>query len=197
MTTTRQNLRIAALVSMLFHPFLLPLPTLALLLIGDHFFENVFWIIFLLVITILPGTILAVILTKRGYLLSRRTIRTPFYWLGALWLGAFYIILSFLNAPTMMRALIGALVVWLPLQGVLNIYVSKVSIHAAVSTGCFTALLLVGKLDNALLFGVFLSVVLLSGWSRITLKEHAPTEVILGWIVGSLPVILVFSLLRP
>jgi membrane-associated phospholipid phosphatase len=86
------------------------------------------------------------------------------------------------------------LAVWLPLQLAINHRITKISAHTGVASGCFTALVLFGKLGNALIVTGILLIVLIA-WARLMTKNHTLLQVILGCVVGAGSVLLVFPFL--
>ena len=95
----------------------------------------------------------------------------------------------------MLIASLTALAVWLPFQLVINTFVTKVSAHTAVMAGCYSGLLFLGRLDSwELRIGVLL-LVLAVVWARVVTKNHTATQVIMGLVVGVLPVLVVFPLM--
>ncbi len=86
------------------------------------------------------------------------------------------------------------LAVWVPLQWAINTWVTKISGHAAVATGCFAALVVLGKAGTPLIEAVLLVLVIVTVWARVVTRNHTVPQVILGVLVGVLPVLLVFPL---
>jgi membrane-associated phospholipid phosphatase len=67
----------------------------------------------------------------------------------------------------------------------------KISIHCAVASGSVTIL--------ALLFGPWLIpaylLVALTGWSRVTLKDHSAAQVIGGALLGGVAAVITYALI--
>ncbi|HEX2907067.1 MAG TPA: hypothetical protein VHO69_09425, partial [Phototrophicaceae bacterium] len=149
----------------------------------------------ILSVLLLPGLTLEAYLRRQQRFVYQRRTRNPLYVTG--WLSCLLclLILTGLNAPRVLMACLLALVVWIPAQWVINRYVTKISTHAAVAAGCASGLLLLGELPTLLAQLVVLALVIITIWARVVTKNHTPTQVILGLLVGSLPVFLVFPLL--
>lgn len=96
-------------------------------------------------------------------------------------------LLAVLGAPRQVVALVVAMLVGLGVTGTITTR-WKISIHAAVAAGTVTIL--------AIVFGPALlataAVVPATGWSRVTLRDHTPTQVIVGAVLGSLIAATVF-----
>lgn len=187
--------RIAYWIGRLFHPYLLGLPTLVVILKELSVGDIVRWSALILSVLLLPGLTLEAYLRRQQRFVYQRRTRNPLYVTG--WLSCLLclLILTGLNAPRVLMACLLALVVWIPAQWVINRYVTKISTHAAVAAGCASGLLLLGELPTLLAQLVVLALVIITIWARVVTKNHTPTQVILGLLVGSLPVFLVFPLL--
>ncbi|MBK8030479.1 MAG: hypothetical protein IPK17_13435 [Chloroflexi bacterium] len=190
----QEDNRFAVLIGRVFHPYWLPIPTTLALLNGIPWPEALGWTVIICGIVVLPGALYAAFLEKRGRYRYQRQTRHRLYLVG--WfsvLSAFVVVLAF-GGPHTLIASMGALVVWVPLQGLLNAWVTKVSGHAAVAAGCYTGLLLLGRLDTLTLQLGLLALVLLTLWARVVTKHHTVQQVVLGSLAGILPVVLVFPL---
>ncbi|WP_129838006.1 phosphatase PAP2 family protein [Streptomyces sp. RFCAC02] len=99
--------------------------------------------------------------------------------------------LVFLGAPKELLALVTAMLTGL----VLTLLVTtcwKVSIHTAVAGGVAVVLTIaLGPWAALSVFGVALV-----GWSRITLRDHTPAQVVAGAALGALAAALVFTTMR-
>jgi membrane-associated phospholipid phosphatase len=105
------------------------------------------------------------------------------------------VLLVVLDAPLKLVACIAALLVWLPLQLIINTHVTKVSTHTAVVTGCMMGLLLLGELNSLLLAAGAVAVVVLTLWARVVTRHHTWQQVAMGILTGAIPVLIVFPLL--
>ncbi|MGW0824385.1 hypothetical protein [Streptomyces sp. NPDC002845] len=101
------------------------------------------------------------------------------------------LLMSLLDAPSAMVALIAAMVTTLVILMTIT-FAWKISVHAAVSSGSVTIL--------ALDYGPWLlaayPLVALIGWSRIALRDHTPAQVVAGALLGGVVAGVTFELLR-
>ena len=65
-------------------------------------------------------------------------------------------------------------------------------LRSAVAAGCYTGLLVLGKLANPVILIVLTALVILTLWARVVTRNHTLTQVIMGVLVGALPVLVVF-----
>ncbi|MEO8396275.1 MAG: hypothetical protein ABI700_25005, partial [Chloroflexota bacterium] len=63
-----------------------------------------------------------------------------------------------------------------------------------VVAGCYTALLILGRLETLPLQIALFALVIITLWARVITRNHTIPQVILGVLVGVLPVLLVFPL---
>jgi hypothetical protein len=185
--------RIAYLMSLLFHPFVVAILTLLVVLRDVNWLEAITWTGLIAVILIAPpaGGILYFKRQQR-YVYQRKT-RGALYLLG--WSGALVgLLVTFIfDGPQVLVACLATLLVWVPMQMTFNSYLTKVSIHVAVAVGCATALFALGTLDTVGLKIMALVVILVVTWSRIVTRNHTIMQVVLGVILGVVPVLLVFT----
>ena len=189
-----QSNRFAVIVGKILHPYFLPIPTILAIMAGLPFSEVLKWAVIVIAITLLPGMTYAAFLQFRGHKLYSRQTRGPLYLVG--WLSVLVClgVVVYFNAPLTLVACVATLAVWLPLQWAVNHWVTKVSAHAAVATGCFVALILLGKVGNVLIGLILLACVIITLWARVVTRNHTIPQVLLGVLVGALPVIFVFPL---
>lgn len=189
-----QEKRFAVVIGRILHPYWMPLPTVLVILSDLPLVEALAWSAVVLILTLLPGMIVASLFQKRGHALYKRKIRGPLYLVGwASVLVCLVVVLQF-DAPQVLVACIATLAVWLPMQWAVNNWVTKISAHAAVATGCFFALILLGKVANPLLGLIMLAVVVIMLWARVVTRNHTISQVLLGILVGALPVLIIFPL---
>jgi membrane-associated phospholipid phosphatase len=186
--------RLAVWVGRILHPYLLPLPTTLAVLADIPPAEAVAWTAVVIGIVVLPVLLLAVALERRGQYLYQRRSRQPLYFLGWLCVLVCLIVVIVLQAPRPLMASLGALAMWIPLQWACNTWVTKISGHAAVAAGCYVGLLLLGRLESALLQVTLAGMVALTLWARVVTRNHTRLQVVLGVIVGVVPVLVVFPL---
>lgn len=183
-------------VSRIFHPYLLPIPTLIILLSDLPLPEMLEWIALVVGIVLVPAMLFAAYLQRRGRFLYERQTRGPLYLVG--WFSVLIClgVVIALEAPRILVACVAALAIWAPLQGLINARFTKVSGHAAVAAGCFLGLLLAGKLTTLPLVIGVLALVAITVWARVVTRNHTIVQVILGIAVGALPVVIIFPLFR-
>lgn len=191
MKPTQDN-RLALWIGRIFHPYWLCIPTLFAVLSDLPPGEALSWA--LLCLGLLLPVVMAAswLLERRGFAVYRRETRDPLYIAGGIALVVTLIILIGLNAPRVLIACYAALCLWVVIQGLLNRYVTKVSAHAAVASGCFAGLLSLGHLSHPLLLIAAAVIVLITLWARVAARNHTVTQVILGTIVGAVPVLITF-----
>lgn len=182
----------AVLVGRILHPFLLPIPTVLAVLSDLPLGEAVGWSVLVLGIVVLPAIIASAVAQRRGMPLYRRQSRNTLYLFGWACVLICLMVLLILNAPRVLIACMGALALWIPLQWAINRWVTKISAHAAVAAGGFTGLLMLGKLANPVILIMLAALVILTLWARVVTRNHTLSQVIMGVLVGALPVLVVF-----
>lgn len=190
----KEDNRFAVLVGRILHPYLLPIPTTVAILRGLPFIEALGWAILVFGIVVVPGALFAAVLERRGKYLYQRRTRQPLYLVGGICILLCMIVVIGLDAPRPLIASVGALILWLPLQGAINTWVTKISGHASVAMGCYCGLLLLGRLETPLVQLTLLLLVVLTLWARVVTHHHTIRQVVLGVLVGALPVLMVFPL---
>lgn len=188
--------RLAWLLGLIFHPAIIMLPTLWLILNDIAYEQAIFWMALISGIILIPGFSVIAFQRRRERYTYQRNSRSPFYMVA--WLSVLLCLLLGWgwNAPRVLMSCLAALALWLPIQLLINHYFTKISTHTAVVAGCFTALLLLGKLNDPLLFGVSLGISLLTIWARVVTKNHTLLQVGLGFLVGAGTVLLVFPIMN-
>jgi membrane-associated phospholipid phosphatase len=132
---------------------------------------------------------------RRGRLSDRhigvREQRTKPLALGLLSVLIGLALLALLGAPREVIAIVVALFVGGLVVTVIN-HFWKLSVHASVAAGTMVVLVLV--------FGPILlataAVVAAVGWSRVRLRDHTPSQVLAGTVIGAVVTGLAFGLLR-
>ena len=189
-----QGNRFAVLVGRVLHPYFLPIPTVFAILDGLPLQEALGWAAIVLAVILLPGMTYAAYLEHRGHRLYERRIRGPLYLVGWFSVLICLTITIRLQAPLALIASVITLAIWAPLQWGINAWVTKISTHAAVAAGCFTALILLGKVDTPLLAALLFALVVTTLWARVVTRNHTIPQVLLGAVVGTVPVLVIFPL---
>lgn len=179
-----QSNRVAHWLGRIFHPAVVCVPTLGLMLRDLPPMQAIGWTVLIVSMVVIPGLIVVLLQAcQERYTYQRRT-RGPIY--GVLWLsvGLAALVIHRLNAPYVLMVCLVTLLVWLPIQLLINALVTKISTHVAVIAGCTTGLMVVGALDAWYLQGFAFIAVGLTIWARVVTKHHTPQQVVLGLIVG-------------
>jgi membrane-associated phospholipid phosphatase len=186
--------RVAYYVGLLFHPFVVAVPTLFIVLSEIPANEVLKWVALVISVFMVPVAMSLFFLRLRGKYIYQRRERLRIYIVGWVSILLCLVLTIALHAPAVLVACVAALALWIPLQFGINTWLTMISIHTAVITGCVVGLLMLGKLPSPLLQGLGLAVIVATAWARITTRNHTMTQVILGVFVGALPVLLVFPL---
>ncbi|KUO19317.1 phosphatase PAP2 family protein [Streptomyces dysideae] len=100
-------------------------------------------------------------------------------------------LLVVLQAPREVFALVVAMLVGLIMTVIVTIW-WKVSVHTAVASGVVVILLLAFGMSMApLVLGIAAI-----GWSRVALRDHTPSQTVVGALLGGLAAAVVFSAIR-
>lgn len=181
-------------VGIVFHPAVVAIVTLLLVLRDLPIQQALIWTSLIGGIILIPTFIAIAYLRHQKRHTYQRGTRGPLYSIA--WLSAIvcFALIWVSNGPIELAVCMATLAVWLPLQLSINHFYTKVSAHTAVISGCFTALVLFGKLGSVLI-AVGILMIVLVGWARLTTKNHTPLQIVLGIAVGAGSVLLVFPLL--
>ncbi len=189
---------LAQVLSWVFHPFVISVPTLwyAAYAMTHDAAASAMWTGFFVVIVILPAIIFIALRVRSGQYtdadVSVRQHRFSIYFFGG---GCFVlglILFLILGAPRILVASLVAAIVALAF-GTLVTTRTKASAHAGVTAGCAAVLLFVSVPLSVLVLFTALTV----GWARIYLHQHTLTQVLLGWGIALVSVILVFPFFFP
>jgi membrane-associated phospholipid phosphatase len=185
---------LASIINVIFHPAVICIPTLLIILSGDDPQRIALWSVVSLIVLLVPALIVIGWLQRQGRLTYQRATRLPIYITGIAAVIVNLLIMIAWDAPQVLIACFATLLVWLPVQISVNQWVTKLSAHTAVVAGCLTGLLVAGKI--ALLPGIIVTAIclLLVGYARIVTRNHTLQQVVLGAIIGTLPVLIVFPL---
>lgn len=188
--------RIAEIISYVFHPLLVVIPTLviAMVRLGSTLGQAIFWTVLSIVIVNLPMALLLLWGVRSGKYtdasVSVREQRTSIYAVGGTCLVILLAVLIIGKAPVVIIACLISAVIATVLGYWVNRY-TKLSLHSAAMAGCTAVLLW-----TAPLIGVIMAIFApLVGWARIRLKHHTPVQILIGWIVSMVCVFVVFQLM--
>jgi membrane-associated phospholipid phosphatase len=189
--------RLAQIISNMFHPFSIGFLTMALVSYGASggaISKTVTWLLLIVTISFLPPAILIAHNARAGrysdYDVSIRAQRHGLVITSVVALLVLIALLHWLAAPAAILACIYAGLLGLVLGGLINLWVTKVSGHV-FSNAYSTAVLLTVQPPFGLLM---VGVTVLVSWSRLRLNRHNLRQVLLGWAVGFLCVVLVFQI---
>ncbi len=186
--------RFAKAVSLVFHPFVVVIPTIviAMLTQGNTFWHFILWTLLAIGVVILPACVLIFWGVRSGrYSDSSVSIReqhSSIYALGGTLLVLLLVIIVSGKAPLILIACIVSAVLATLIGSLINQRFTKLSLHSAGMAGCATVLLLTASALGVLTV-VFAPLV---GWARIRLKHHTPVQILLGWVISSICVLVVF-----
>lgn len=186
--------RIAFLTGMIFHPYVVSVVTLLIVLQELEPLRAVAWVALLAAILLIPVMILLQIARRQEKYAWQRLTRTNIYLAVLLSVLICIGIIIAVDGPPRLLACFVALLIWLPLQFAINTYYTKISIHAAITAGCGTALLMLGVLDTWALKLLVLVIILATGWARHKTRNHTFQQISLGWLAAAIAVLIAFPL---
>ena len=188
--------RLAEVVSYVFHPLLVVIPTLviAMVRLGSTLGQAIFWTVLSIAIVNVPMAMLLFWGVRSGKYtdasVSVREQRTSIYAVGGTCLVILLAVLIISKAPVVIIACLISAVIATALGYWINRY-TKLSLHSAAMAGCTAVLLW-----TAPLIGVIMAAFApLVGWARIRLKHHTPVQILIGWMVSMICVFVVFQLM--
>jgi len=188
--------RMAEIISYVFHPLLIVVPTLviAMVQLGSTVWEAIFWTVLSIAIVNLPMALLLFWGVRSGKYsdasVSIREQRTSIYAVGGACLVILLAVLIIGKAPVVIIACLVSAVIATALGYWINCY-TKLSLHSAAMAGCIAVLLW-----TAPVIGVVMAIFApLVGWARIRLKHHTPIQILIGWMVSMICVFVVFRLM--
>lgn len=188
------NNRFAVIIGRILNPFLLPIPTLLIILNDLPVGELLKWFGLIMGMILVPGAVATAVTERYISPIYKRRTRGPLYLIAWISVLACLAVIVRLNAPRILVASVATLAAWVPLQWAINTWVTKISAHAAVAAGCLTTLIILRKAGTPLVIALLLVLVVLTIWARIVTRHHTLSQVILGILVGALPVLIVFPL---
>ena len=187
--------RFAEAVSAVFHPFVVVIPTMVIAMVhqGNALRESLFWTILSVCVVILPMVLLIYAGVRSGHYsdpsISVREQRSSLYTLSGFLMVLLIGILVWTKAPLILIACLVSAVLATLIGFVINNRFTKLSLHSVGMAGCVTVLCLtVPALGLA-----FVPFTPLVGWARIHLKHHTPFQILIGWAVSLISVLIVFQ----
>jgi hypothetical protein len=187
--------RLAYGLGLVFHPYLVSVITLFIVLQDLSFQQAAMWVMGLSAILILPLIVLTKYSQRKERYLYQRTSRTPLFIAFEISVLVCIALILAADGPRRLLACFVALLIWMPAQLLVNSLYTKISVHAAVTAACAMGLLLFGTLDTWLLKGMVLLAILATGWARHKTKNHTWQQVVAGWFVGAGAVLVAFPLI--
>ena len=188
--------KLAEVVSYVFHPLLVVIPTLVIAMVGlgSTLGQAIFWTVLSIAIVNVPMALLLFWGVRSGKYsdasVSVREQRTSIYAVGGACLVILLAVLIIGKAPVVIIACLISAVIATALGYWINRY-TKLSLHSAAMAGCTAVLLW-----TAPMIGVIMAVFApLVGWARIRLKHHTPVQILIGWMVSMICVFVVFQLM--
>ncbi|MBN2258702.1 MAG: hypothetical protein JW704_12950 [Anaerolineaceae bacterium] len=187
--------RLAKLLSRVFHPFTICLPSLwAAIYLHTHSLQTAFlWSAVTLAVFVLPLGLFVLGMVSTGrysdHDISIREQRHSAYIVAGASLLVLITTYALAGAPRIAYACILAILLAAILGAAIN-RITKVSLHTIVAASCAIAL---GYLSWPIGIGLGLGVVAV-GWARLHLKHHTVGQVLLGLFVAFLSVTVIFNL---
>ncbi len=197
-STNSDRYRIARMLSLVFHPFVIVVPTMliALYTTTHNWVTTIQWTLLSFSLVIVPAILFIRRKLQRGEYtdadVSVRQHRFGIYLFGGLCEVICLVLLVEFGAPQILVACFISAILALIL-GTLITLKTKVSAHMASMAGCMAVLFYISPALGAALFIASLAV----GWARIYLKQHKLGQVIGGWTVAVISVIVIFSVYLP
>ena len=203
MTSTNQNHipkdrmdRLAEAISWVFHPLTIVIPTMLIVLTlqGVSLWQSLFWAVLSVCVGNLPLAILLFYGVRIGHYsdlsVSIREQRKSVYTVYGISTAVLLTILLLGKAPIILTACIIAVVLTTVIGFVINHYFTKLSLHSVGMAGCAMVLLLITPW-----LGIAMIVFsLLVAWARIRLKHHTPLQILIGWAIPALSVLIIFPM---
>jgi len=176
--------RLGYWLGLIFHPFAVFIPALVVVLKDTEPLVAVGWVVFMAVIILAPALTLIQLARRKGRYTYQRGMRHPLYivfWASMVLCVGLAVVLE---APDRLVFSLLALVVWVPLQAIINARLTKISAHTAVVTGILTALFLMGDLNSPFLIIGAVGMVTATAWARVVTGHHTVLQVSLGIVVS-------------
>jgi len=187
--------RFAEAVSMVFHPFVIVIPTMVITMIyrGSTLWVSLFWAILSVCVVILPTVLLIYTQVRSGHYsdpsVSIREQRSSLYALSGFLMALLIGILVLAKAPLILTACLVSAILATLIGFVINNRFTKLSLHSVGMAGCVTVLCLTFPVLGL----AFIPFAPLLGWARIRLKHHTPLQILIGWLVSVISVLIAFQ----
>ena len=123
--------------------------------------------------------------------ISKRQERTPVFIFTGLLSVLYFLIVFLLNGPRVLLIALGALLLGVIIADIINRKI-KASIHLAV----FSSFSVIMGILYGGMFWVLLLIAPLVAWSRVKLKKHEPFETIVGGLVGTIIVLVLYVVVK-
>ena len=188
--------RLAEAISWVFHPLTVVIPTMLVVLNqqGISFWQASFWAFLSVCIGNLPLAALLFYGVRFGHYsdlsVSIREQRKSVYTVYGISSAILLTILVLGKAPLILTACIMAVILTTVIGFVINHYYTKLSLHSVGMAGCATVLLL----TTPWLGMAMAACALLVAWARIRLKHHTPVQILIGWAIPALSVLVIFPM---
>ncbi len=185
--------KIAKWISRIFHPFLVAVLTLTLATYqsGSPIPAVLLWVGISFATVILPVSLYILWMVRKGKYsdayVSIREQRHSLYYVATLCLVALVVILAVGDPPVVVTACIVSGVLANGLGMLINRF-TKISVHSAAMAGCTAVLLVFAPVVGWVMVFATLS----TGWARKVLKAHTLSQIVLGYLVASSSVFIVF-----
>jgi hypothetical protein len=186
--------RLAEGISNIFHPFVVAIPTMIIAMVrqGAGLWPSLFWTVLAVCVVIVPLSFLVYVGVRSGRYhdasLSLREQRHGLYATAALLFALLLVILIWGKAPQVLLACLLSALAATMIASFINRQFTKLSLHSVGMAGYTTVLLL-----TAPALGIAMALFApLVGWARIRLNHHTPLQIVIGWSVSAICVLLTF-----
>lgn len=189
------QVRLARLVSLVLHPFLVSPLSIVLILYLDqgNLWKALGWAALCAAFVVGPALLyLLQKLQAKKFTdadVSVREHRYGFYIFGGACMAACYAVLLWLNAPSVLIAGFTAALCALVIATVTNRLWTKVSIHTGAMAGVMAAAVFY-SMPLAILLGLGALAV---SWARLVTRRHTALQAVLGWVIAVVCVTAVFG----
>lgn len=155
---------------------------------GVGFLQTVGWVSLMIVVLVLPLLLLRTYNKRRKAETVTQDSHSE-YILAAACTVALLILLNVLGAPDVYLATIYSVILAVCVSALINRYITKISRHMIVFAGSATLVFIVSPALGV----AVIAAALLVGWSRVHLRYHTLSQIILGAMVAIGSTWLVFS----